>query len=69
MTTPLNPIADLDRPLIELESAMETILHRRRLREGALAEQRHQVFDLDADSVCPFDGAAPYPYLTAGGAS
>lgn len=33
---------------------------------GELAEQRHQFLDLDADSVCPFDGASPYPYLPGG---
>ncbi|MEU6397817.1 hypothetical protein ABZ867_12655 [Streptomyces cinnamoneus] len=34
---------------------------------GLLAEQRHQLYDLDVDSVCPFTGASLYPYLTTGG--
>lgn len=34
---------------------------------GQLAEQAHAFLDLDADSVCPFEGASRYPYLTLGG--
>ncbi|MFB6805401.1 hypothetical protein [Streptomyces sp. NPDC056387] len=40
-----------------------------RTRDGLLAEQRHQLLDLDADSTCPFEGACRYPYLSLGGQS
>jgi hypothetical protein len=40
------------------------VIAARREREGLLAEQRHQLLDLDADSTCPFEGACRYPYLT-----
>jgi hypothetical protein len=33
------------------------------------ATERHQFLDLDADSVCPLEGACRYPYLNAGGQS
>jgi len=46
MTAPTAPrgIATLDVPVADLEA---------RLRDGRLAEQRHQVMDLDADSQWP----------------
>lgn len=68
MTTPLNPIARLDMPADELIRALKAKAARE-FHAGELAEQRHQFLDLDADSKCPFDGATPYPYLPAGGAS
>jgi hypothetical protein len=39
----------------------------RREHEGLLAEQRHQLLDLDADSVFTIPGACCRSYLTAGG--
>lgn len=41
----------------------------RREREGLLAEQRHQLLDLDADSAFTIPGACCRSYLTAGGQS
>lgn len=46
-------VAELPRPRLDFHA-------------GELAEQRHQLLDLDADSKCPFDGASPYPYLPGG---
>lgn len=72
MTTPLPPIARLDVPLAVLEADMQRLLKARAaaaFHAGELAEQRHALLDLDADSVCPLAGAAPYPYLNAGGLS
>lgn len=37
------------------------------LKAGTEAERRHEVLDLDADSACPIEGAARYPYLRTGG--
>ncbi|MEW2415351.1 hypothetical protein AB0953_16770 [Streptomyces sp. NPDC046866] len=68
MSTPLNPIARLDVPADELMRALKAKAVRE-FHAGELAEQRHQFLDLDADSSCPVAGAAPYPYLPAGGAS
>lgn len=69
MTTTPRPVTDLDRPLVELDAAVRELAHRRSLAAGLLAEQRHQLLDLDADSSCSMPGACRYPYLNAGGAS
>ncbi|MFD9259070.1 hypothetical protein [Streptomyces sp. NPDC059538] len=68
MTAPTPDIARLDVAEAVLIADLKAIAARRE-REGLLAEQRHQLLDLDADSVCPFTGATTYPYLTAGGQS
>lgn len=68
MTAPTPPIARLDVPLAELHAELQS-LRKHRLREGLLAEQRHQLYDLDADSCCPIEGACSYPYLRTGGQS
>lgn len=61
-------ITRLDVKTTDLIADLKAIAARRE-REGLLAEQRHQLFDLDADSSCPFEGACRYPYLNAGGQS
>lgn len=68
MTAPTPPIARLDVPEAVLIADLKAIAARRE-REGLLAEQRHQLLDLDADSTCPMPGACRYPYLTLGGQS
>ncbi|KAF0651334.1 MULTISPECIES: hypothetical protein [Streptomyces] len=45
-------IARLDVPLDRLAANLRALT----LRDGALAEQRHQYLDLDADSACRPDG-------------
>jgi hypothetical protein len=65
---PTPDIARLDVAEAVLIADLKAIAARRE-REGLLAEQRHQLLDLDADSTCPFEGACRYPYLTAGGQS
>ncbi|MGW6872846.1 hypothetical protein ACWGHA_10985 [Streptomyces xanthophaeus] len=68
MSVPTPDIARLDVTeavlIVELKA-----LAARREREGLLAEQRHQLYDLDSDSTCPFEGASRYPYLRTGGQS
>lgn len=67
MTTPTSPrtIADLDRPLPELEAAVKQ-LAATRTRAGLLAEQRHQYLDLDVDSACTVPGSSCPSCLPAG---
>jgi hypothetical protein len=38
-------------------------------KTGGHATDVHWLSDLDADSVCPLEGACRYPYLNAGGQS
>ncbi|MFF5778108.1 hypothetical protein ACFY7Y_14305 [Streptomyces virginiae] len=64
----LPAIAGLDVSEAVLIADLKAIAARRE-REGLLAEQRHQLLDLDADSTCPFEGACRYPYPTPGGQS
>lgn len=70
---PVSGIARLDVPLAQLEADLQEMLRLKReaaarLRAGELAEQHHQMFDLDADSV-PFPGSAYDSYLQLGGQS
>jgi hypothetical protein len=77
-------IARLDVPAAAVEAEARRLWAERNLRiaareagmtadeyrkAGLLAEQQHQLVDLDADASCPFEGACRYPYLTAGGTS
>lgn len=68
MTAPTPDIARLDVAEADLITALKAAAVRRE-RAGLLAEQRHQLLDLDADSTCPIEGACRYPYLTLGGQS
>ncbi len=68
MSTPTPEIARLDVTEAVLIADLKAIAARREMA-GLLAEQRHQLLDLDIDSTCPFEGACRYPYLTAGGQS
>jgi hypothetical protein len=63
-------LARVDVPLTQLADELRA-LKAKALREGLLAEQRHQFLDLDADSVCCLPGTAcvACPPKTAGGAS
>lgn len=38
-------------------------------KAGVHATEEHWLLDLDADSVCPIEGACRYPYLSLGGQS
>ncbi|WP_411102508.1 hypothetical protein [Streptomyces sp. cmx-4-9] len=68
MSTPTPEIARLDVAEAVLITELKALAARRE-RAGLLAEQRHQLLDLDADSTCPIEGASRYPYLRAGGQS
>lgn len=68
MSTPTPEIARLDVTEATLIAELKAVAARRE-RAGLLAEQRHQLLDLDADSTCPITGATLYPYLRAGGQS
>lgn len=68
MSAPTPEIARLDVTEADLIIALKATAARRE-REGLLAEQRHQLLDLDADSSCPIEGACRYPYLSLGGQS
>jgi hypothetical protein len=65
MSAPLPQIARLDADLQMLALKRQATA---RFRAGELAEQRHQLLDLDADSL-PFPGAVYGTYLNFGGAS
>jgi hypothetical protein len=62
--TPDLPRLDADLQMLAMKRAASDRLH-----AGELAEQRHQLLDLDADSTCPLAGACRYPYLTLGGSA
>jgi hypothetical protein len=66
MSTPTPDITRLDADL-QMLAMKRTAANR--LHAGELAEQRHHLLDLNADSACPFAGACPYPYLQSGGQS
>jgi hypothetical protein len=66
VTAPTPEIARLDAGLQMVAAKREAA---DRMRAGELAEQRHQLLDLDADSKCPLAGACRYPYLTLGGSA
>lgn len=58
MSTPTNPIELLDVPLPVVEAAARiTALKAKAAREGLLAEQRHQLLDLDPDSAFTLPGS------------
>jgi hypothetical protein len=80
----LVPIARLDVPVAEVEAEARRLWAERDLRvhafnagmtsdeyrlAGLLAEQRHQLYDLDADSAYTIPGACRYPCPNAGGAA
>lgn len=73
MTAPTPEIDHLDVPLARLDADLQFLRLKRedeaRHRSGQLAEQRHQVYDLDADSAYTIPGACCRSYLTAGGQS
>ncbi|MFJ7269353.1 hypothetical protein ACIQV3_22375 [Streptomyces sp. NPDC099050] len=71
MTAPTPDIARLDVPLAQLDADLQQMLRLKReaadrQRAGELAEQWHQMYDLDADSI-PFPGAVYGSYLQLGG--
>ncbi|MFG2412347.1 hypothetical protein [Streptomyces goshikiensis] len=68
MTAPTPPIARLDVPTADLIIDLKAAAARRE-RTGLLAEQRHQLLDLDVDSACPLEGATTYQCLRLGGQS
>lgn len=70
---PTSGISRLDVPLAQLDADLQEMLRLKReaaarLRAGELAEQYHQMYDLDADSI-PFPGAVYGTYLQLGGQS
>lgn len=72
-TLPLSGTARMDVPLAQLDADLQMLRLKReaaaRLRAGELAEQWHQIYDLDADSAYTIPGAVYGSYLQLGGAS
>lgn len=70
-TLPTPEIARLDVPLARFDADLQFLRLKReadaRFLAGRLAEQRHQYYDLDADSAFTVPGACCRSYLTAGG--